>query len=206
MCKNDKEGGPLSLTIWPGIGQQHFGRDHQRLPHLFVPIRLWGRCRRDLSTTPGLPTMRVRPKLPFHTPICLRPGEFIGVPSAFFFEFVDLSPVLCSPFPTRTLGAYRKNRTRGRENPHKALYAETGNTNHSHARSRRDPLRSFPSSLHDDMEIFSWLVESGTQTLSHFQRIIDLGRGIVIEKCSAFEIPNNVNATARYAIPSGRIN
>jgi len=67
-------------------------------------------------------------------------------------------------------------------------------------------LRSFPSSLYNDMEIFSWLVESETQTLSHFQQIIDLNRGIVIEKCSAFEIPDNMNATARYAIPSGRIN
>lgn len=37
----------------------------------------------DLSTIPLATLQRVRPKLPFHTPICLCPGKFIGGPSTF---------------------------------------------------------------------------------------------------------------------------
>lgn len=218
-----KRGSSLSLTIWPGIGQQYFGRawDHRRLYLTSSSLRvlLWGRCRRDLSTTPPPPgppcnacdrnyhfirrfaSVRANLSASLRLPFCVR--RLIAAP---FFAFIVIAgtPVYPSLYPNTT--AYRKNRTRGKESSYKKSLYMQDRKRESLARTRRDPLRSFPSSLHDDMEIFSWLVESGTQTLSHFQRIIDLGRGIVIEKYSAFEIPNNVNATARYAIPPGRIN
>jgi len=169
---------------------------------------LQGRCRRDLSTTPGLSTTRVTEITISYADLPLS-GQIYRYPFGFLF---------CVRRLIALFRFYRK-----RQYP--SIYL-CSNTRHRVARitlekrrtlirfSMQDrkreslavSLRSFPSSLYNDMEIFSWLVESETQTLSHFQQIIDLNRGIVIEKCSAFEIPDNMNATARYAIPSGRIN
>lgn len=51
-------------------------------------------------------------------------------------------------------------------------------------------------------KISLWFGESGTQALSRFRHIIDPGRSVVTEKYPVSEIPNNANATARYAIRS----
>lgn len=100
---------------------------------------------------PPASLQRVRPKLPFHTPICLCPGKFIGVLRLSFlcsstyhrplFAFIVIAG---TPILARTLRrariALEKERTLTRlsmqDRKHESL-----------VRSRRDPLHSFPSSL-----------------------------------------------------------
>lgn len=118
----------------------------------FLYILLWGRCHRDLSTPPSNPPYNECDRnYHFIRRFASVPGKFIGVPSAFLFVFVDLSPPplisLLShliadtslPIPVRALGAYRRNRTWGKENPYKAAPCRTENTNRSHDLSQRSP-------------------------------------------------------------------
>lgn len=136
-------------------------------------ILLWGRCRRDLSTTLR-PYNACDRNYHFMRRFACVPGKFIGVPSVFFF---CVRRLIAAPYfafiafnrrypSARALGAYRKNRTWGKGDSYKAPCMQD-RKHESFAWSRRDhPLRSFPSSLYDDMKIFSWLAELGTQTLS----------------------------------------
>jgi len=121
MYKNDKRNSSLSFTTSSILKASDFTF------FVSLSILLWGRCRRDLSTIPLATLQRVRPKLPFHTPICLCPGKFIGDPSTFFVFVACRRPpliviaVTLLPFRPNVHGAYHKNHYGKRENPYTRL-------------------------------------------------------------------------------------
>lgn len=120
----------------------------------------------DLSTIPLATLQRVRPKLPFHTPICLCPGKFIGGPSTFSLYSSTCRrplrsyrnrPVSTSVRPKKCSSRIRRENRYGKREPLHETYANE--KRESLARIHRDPLYFFfsfplfPSSLY--AEIFS---------------------------------------------------
>lgn len=122
-------------------------RTGTRLRTITSPLRPYSSCFEGgavaIYQLPSASLQRVRPKLPFHTPICLCPGKFIGGPLASFFFHVHRLIV------RRPLRFYRNRRSlflrlpdcstrtariaRGEGCACKVLYAQTGNADHSYS-------------------------------------------------------------------------